>query len=1038
MMKNTPYPQIRLCAACLAISLASLATATAEKAVESEQVYQLRPSEKSEMAMSHIGATGICARIHRGIVVQVESLVKDSPADGKFAKGEILTGVNGVQLEGKNPFVVFGKALTQAEATDGKLTFDVTSTDGKTARQELVKIPVLGAYSKTWPLNCPKSDKIVSDAAEFFSKPEWLKDKGMPGALTCLFLLSTGDDQYLPVVKSYFESFPDDVEKIGDHTWNNGYNGIVCAEYYLRTGDKSVLPILQYYCDDAERRQKFGVGWIHWGDGVNPRYVAGGLMNPAGAQVLTTLLLAKECGLDVDDDTLLGSLRYFYRFAGRGTVPYGAHRGEGALGSNGKDGMIAAAMQIACGSSGDTTIYEKARDHLALSMMTSYSGLVVGHGDNGRGDAIWRSLVTSYMQDLKPEQYRVAMDRLKWWHDLSRLPNGALEFATLQWGSGELGSSGAGIGLSYTAPRKSLRITGAPRTKHSVDYKLPEHLWGNEADLAFLAIDHNPKYYNYGGDEPTHVPYWTFGSAYWTPEWDPKIHTREKMLKNVYHRSFMIRAQAAKAMLVMGYLDDLEKLLDDPDPRVSRAGIDGLIDYRYWFAMGKNPVKTEQFTPGMLKAVRRMLSDPEESWWVVDGALMLLKQAPAKDIADCLPLIKPWVDHSDWWLREDAFIALSGIQKDPDAYQKVLPLMLDILAKEYHTMPRDRMLGHFNAMLREHGSDSKIGSTIVAGLKDAVQESEIKDGLRAPEGAWNVMQAAKLCLERDPATAVAVAEMIRQRMDAFDTGSLITLVGTPNSGNRKPTTGLYPALSTLKGDQREALVDTLYGVYRKEFIARLKQQARPYDAALVDTLIDLTQLREDVAGWQPLGQIKPEDRIWHFTTFDPLRKQDELHPRERKRFRHVQLAEQLEGWQKADYDDRAWRTGKAPIGKGPDEFRGVQIPNTTDWGEGEFIVMRTTFEVDELNYDVYRLKILARQGYDVYLNGKLVETYVWWKDMPAYRPFAMGPGKIALLKKGTNVLSAYGNMEYHKKTKEPAAQMDLYIEGLRLSEILGE
>ena len=102
-------------------------------------------------------------------------------------------------------------------------------------------------------------------------------------ALACLFLLSTGDDKYLPRVKAYFDAFPKEVRKIGDHTWNNGYNGIACGEYYLRTGDASVLPILQYYCDDAKERQKFGCGWTHWGQEVHPGYVAGGLMNPAGA-----------------------------------------------------------------------------------------------------------------------------------------------------------------------------------------------------------------------------------------------------------------------------------------------------------------------------------------------------------------------------------------------------------------------------------------------------------------------------------------------------------------------------------------------------------------------------------------------------------------------------------------------------------------------------------------------------------------------------------------------------------------------------------
>ena len=40
----------------------------------------------------------------------------------------------------------------------------------------------------------------------------------------------------------------------------------------------------------------------------------------------------------------------------------------------------------------------------------------------------------------------------------------------MEWGDGKVGSSGPGIGLSYTAPRQTLRITGAPRTKFSREY----------------------------------------------------------------------------------------------------------------------------------------------------------------------------------------------------------------------------------------------------------------------------------------------------------------------------------------------------------------------------------------------------------------------------------------------------------------------------------------------------------------------------------------------------------------------------------------
>ena len=436
-----------------------------------------------------------------------------SPSEGKFAKGEILTGINGTALKGLNPFVVMGNALTKAEATDGKMVFDVTSADGKTQRKETVTIPVLGAYSKTWPLDCPKSKRIIDEAAAFYADPKKFNQDGIPGALACLFLLSTGDDKYLPRVKAYFDAFPKDVKAIGDHTWNNGYNGIACGEYYLRTGDKSVLPILQYYCDDAKERQMFGCGWTHWGYGVSPGYVAGGLMNPAGAQVLTTLLLGKECGVNVDEKTLLGALRFFYRFAGHGAVAYGDHRAEGGLGSNGKDGMIAAAMQIASGAEGRCHHLPEGRQVSGHVDDRQLPLLVMGHGDEGRGDGIWRGITTSYLMKEKPALFRESMDRLTWWHDLSREPGGSIGIATLdlgRWRSRLLRSRHRT--LLHRAPANLAHHRRAA-TKYSQKYTLPENLWGTTADRAFLSIDHNPKFHDYGPEEPAHVTFYALGDA---------------------------------------------------------------------------------------------------------------------------------------------------------------------------------------------------------------------------------------------------------------------------------------------------------------------------------------------------------------------------------------------------------------------------------------------------------------------------------------------------------------------------------------------
>jgi hypothetical protein len=97
--------------------------------------------------------------------------------------------------------------------------------------------------------------------------------------------------------------------------------------------------------------------------------------------------------------------------------------------------------------------------------------------------------------------------------------------------------------------------------------------------------------------------------------------------------------------------------------------------------------------------------------------------------------------------------------------------------------------------------------------------------------------------------------------------------------------------------------------------------------------------------------------------------------------------------------------------------------------------MRTTFEVDALDFDSYRLSILARQGFRVFLNGHAIDTYGWWKDMPHYRPIVLGPGQVRHLNKGTNVLAAYGNVEYDNQTGDPRGQMDLFIEGLRMSDL---
>jgi hypothetical protein len=95
--------------------------------------------------------------------------------------------------------------------------------------------------------------------------------------------------------------------------------------------------------------------------------------------------------------------------------------------------------------------------------------------------------------------------------------------------------------------------------------------------------------------------------------------------------------------------------------------------------------------------------------------------------------------------------------------------------------------------------------------------------------------------------------------------------------------------------------------------------------------------------------------------------------------------------------------------------------------------MRTSFEVDALDFDSYRLSVLTPQGFKVYLNGHEIAGYGWWFDKPHYAPWDADIRQH--LKKGTNVLAVYANLEYDEQTRKPFGQMDCLIEGLKHSDL---
>jgi hypothetical protein len=643
---------------------------------------------QKEYPRFNLGVTGINAKIENKRTVIVEGTDPGTPAAGKLEKGDIIVAAGGKVLEGDDLRVPLGEAIGAAEARDGRLVLKVKR--GGRERLVTITLPVLGAYSRTWPRDCRKSKAIIRTTAEFIvktqqqdggyklaSRPE--RD-GLSGCLTGLFLLSTGEERYLTNVRRQVRALAAKVkERPTGSSWHLGYQGILLAEYYLKTGDSSVLGGLKALCDQAAKTQAAGA-WGH-GAGVNPGYVQSGLMNSAGVTVFVALVLARECGVAVSETAYTRALRFFYRMAGHGCICYGDHRSELFPNTNGRNGAIACGLSLL-----DQRSTRMAAQHLALLMADSYYAPEFGHTGGGF-NVIWRGMATVHVPADRQSHYRRQMDKLAWYYDLCRLPGGGFSllpsppsttrYCGVVWGTGA-------IGLTYTAPLKTLRITGAPRTKHSVKTKNPEIPWGRAADLEFLRTDDCEGF----GKEDTepHVV-----QARLRGRGDVPVDFCAKMMR---HFSPMVRTWAARKLADKAdeaSINAIVKALEHPDARVRRAAFDGISGYDNWgrpTSPGRQrgkippPVVSARCLPAILKA----LKNPNAAWWEIDGALWALGRALPADIRNNMALIKRFAAHEDWYVREATFWSVVGLHKEITGAE--FRFLADHYAKSRHVFAR--------------------------------------------------------------------------------------------------------------------------------------------------------------------------------------------------------------------------------------------------------------------------------------------------------------------------------------------------------------
>ncbi len=197
----------------------------------------------------NMGPTGA-----RGILKERSYVVKyifpQSPAFGILKLDDEVVGANGKPfaahtfggghhgLEG--PLQDLGLAIEDSEGRDGVLQLMV-KRGGKNLTVD-IRLERLGRFADTFPVDCRKTQILKARACKYLvDHPGGLDSQGR--CVATLALLSSDDptvfDAGVRMAKAWNKPYNENT-----WSWHLGFQGIALAEYYLRTGDASVLKTL--------------------------------------------------------------------------------------------------------------------------------------------------------------------------------------------------------------------------------------------------------------------------------------------------------------------------------------------------------------------------------------------------------------------------------------------------------------------------------------------------------------------------------------------------------------------------------------------------------------------------------------------------------------------------------------------------------------------------------------------------------------------------------------------------------------------------
>jgi len=393
-----------------------------------------------------------------------------SPAHGKLRVFDVLVGAQGKPFD-IDACVGLGNAIARAQRADGKLSLQ-RWRNGKVSEVTL-QLPRLPGDSVQAPIIAEHSQALRAQFLDFVVQsmhPDGFRMHPVYSSLNALYLLANGKPEHLDLVRRHIqyriEQMPGPDSKYGPWNWEKGSQTTLMAEYFLATGDRTVLPALRQNLEWMRNSQSYAGGFGHGGPYGGYGHVGlPGMFSAVGA------VLARECGVTGFDEMIARAQRFYARAAGLGMIGYGGFNAGTGLktlyGDNGKSGS--AAVLFAC--LGDQKISRTYANTACALAAYSQSGHT-GH--------FWSMSWGAMGANLGALAYRKHFAReLDWYYALSRTWRGGMTAQPWLANMGSYAPGGAelatgGMALWYCAPTRSLRILGKPKSVLSAE--LPEPL----------------------------------------------------------------------------------------------------------------------------------------------------------------------------------------------------------------------------------------------------------------------------------------------------------------------------------------------------------------------------------------------------------------------------------------------------------------------------------------------------------------------------------------------------------------------------------